>query len=334
MLRRILIIILVVVVIIAAIFAIQWFLNRDSETEESTEAPVVVVDEDINTTENDVTIVEGGATGETPITDGTDATSEMPAADGADTSDQPAEGAQATEGYPAADTGTGDTTSADGSAVPAEGTDGATDGNDPNAGGGVPTEAGDAAPAEATEPADDAVAEEPATGTGGIDEVAAVSPGAVFAVQPGVAITHTVKNEEWLTQLARCYGTTVADIQAANNYSCPDLIHPGLVVNIANPGNAGPITINDAPCFNYHTVQQGETLYSIATQYGISYQWLARINAIYNYDYIYAGQQLVIPNPVDAVFTQPPAEPFYYSSCWYEYCPGWQYPPVAVPYTQ
>ncbi|MBE2222870.1 MAG: LysM peptidoglycan-binding domain-containing protein, partial [Anaerolineae bacterium] len=204
---------------------------------------------------------------------------------------------------------------------------GVASGGDANVGGGIPAGSGDAATALG-----DAVAVEPATG--GVGEVAALSPAAAF-VQPGVATTHTVENLEWLTQLARCYGTTVADIQAANNYSCPDLIQPGWVVNIANPGNAGPITINDTPCFNYHTVQQGETLYSIATQYGISYQWLARINAIYNYNYIYAGQQLVIPNPVDPVFTQIPAQPFFYSSCWSGNCPVYPvYPIYPMPYGQ
>ncbi len=220
------------------------------------------------------------------------------------------------------------TAPAEGDTAPAEGdtTMGgdAASGSDPNAGGGVPAESGEAAPAVG-----DAVAVEPPAS--GIGSVAAVSPAAVF-VQAGVPVTHTVTNDEWLTQLARCYGTTVADIQAANNYACPDLIHPGWVVNIANPGNAGPITINDMPCFNYHTVQQGETLYSIATQYGISYQWLARINAIYNYNYIYAGQQLVIPNPVDPVFTQVPPAPFFYSNCWYGNCSV--YPVYPAPYTQ
>ena len=307
MLRRILIIILVAVVIIAAIFAIRWFLNRDSGEAEEPEGDTVAVVEEGDVTTGDGA-VEEGAVDEQPVTEETAPVDQTEAS----VSEESA------ESYPAPAEG--------GEAAPAEGGGDAALGSDANVGGGVPAESG-----EVSTEVGGAAAVEPAEGSGGIGDVAAMSPVAAF-VQPGVATQHTVVNLEWLTQLARCYGTTVADIQAANNYACPDLIHPGWVVNIANPGNAGPITINELDCFLYHTVQQGETLYSIANRYGIDYQWLARINAVYNYNYIYAGQQLVIPNPVDPVFTQPPAQPFYYSNCWYNYCPGWQYPPVAVPY--
>jgi LysM repeat protein len=326
MLRRILIIVLVAVVIIAGIFAIRWYLNQDSGQAEQPEGEDVAVVDDGEATTGDETMEEG-VVDEAPVIDETAPTDQTEASVGGEESTEsypaPAEGGEAApvEGGDAAPVESGDVAPAEGSGD--ETMDGVTESGDADVGGGVPAEGGEAAPESG-----DAV--EPAEGTGGIDDVAAVSPVAAF-VQPGVATQHTVENLEWLTQLARCYGTTVADIQAANNYSCPDLIEPVWVVNISNPGNAGPITINEMDCFLYHTVQQGETLYSIAEQYGIHYQWLARINAIYNYDYIYAGQQLVIPNPVDPVFTQAPEQPFYYSNCWYNYCPNWEYPVYAVP---
>ncbi len=312
MLRRILVILLVVIVIIAAIFAIRWFLNRDSgETEAPTDETVAVVDESGTADES--------AAGEA-------AAGEQPADSGEQTTAPPVDTGQPAEGYPSTESGEavpaegGETAPAEGAtdtAAPESSTDssaagdaamgGTAESGDPNAGGGMPA---DSSGETAAAPAEGA-------GTGG--EAAAVSPAAVL-VQPGVATEHKVEKLEWLMQLARCYGTTVADIQAANNYAYPDLIQPGWVVKIANPGNAGPITINDQPCFKHHTVQQGETLNSIATQYGINFQWLARINAVYNYNLIYAGQTLVIPNPVDPVFTQTPAQP-YYSLCWYGYCP-------------
>jgi LysM repeat protein len=109
-----------------------------------------------------------------------------------------------------------------------------------------------------------------------------------------------------LMQLARCYGTTVQDIRAANYIPIPDRIYPGAVLSIPNPGNAGPITINEMPCFVYHTVQHGQNLSQIAQAYGINLHWLARINAVYNYNYIQAGQLLVIPNPVPPELTVAP----------------------------
>jgi LysM repeat protein len=45
----------------------------------------------------------------------------------------------------------------------------------------------------------------------------------------------------------------------------------------------------------YHTVQPGQTLYSIATMYGVSVWSLACANGLYNPNYIYAGQVLTIP---------------------------------------
>lgn len=322
MLRRILIIVLVAVVIIVAFFAIRSFLNRDSdETEVPDEANTAAVIEGAETASQEST-VEAIVVEESVVDAVSDASEE-----------------ESEEGYPPAAESNGEDASAstegsgDEAATSTEGEaalGGNGDSGDPNAGGGVPAEGDEAAPALGDAVAvelGDAVAVEPVAGTGG-----AQTSQPVAFVQPGVPTQHTAANQEWLTQLARCYGTTVADIQAANNYACPDLIYPGYVINISNPGNAGPITINDQPCFVNYTVQQGDTLYSIASMYGIDYQWLARINAIYNYNYVYAGQQLVIPNPVDSVFTTPPAQPYFYSNCWYNYCPGWQYPPVAVPY--
>ncbi|MFO7679196.1 MAG: LysM peptidoglycan-binding domain-containing protein [Chloroflexota bacterium] len=304
MLRRILVILLVVVVIIAAIFAVQWFLNRNNDDLEAViEEGAEVVDDVVSEVEEAVEIED--AEGQPADAD------DQP--DGAVDTEQPAEAYPAVDGgeaIPVEDGGAAPAETGDTAAESAEGDaamGGTAESGDPNAGGGMPA---DSSGETAAAPAEDA-------GTGG--EAAAVSPAAAF-VQPGVATEHKVENLEWLMQLARCYGTTVTDIQAANNYAYPDLIQPGWVVKIANPGNAGPITINDQPCFKYHTVQQGETLYSIATQYGINFQWLARINAVYNYNLIYAGQMLVIPNPVDPVFTQTPAQP-YYSLCWYGYCP-------------
>jgi len=330
MLRRILIIVLVAVVIIAAFFAIRAFLNRDSGEADAPDGEQSVVVEDIGTSPEDGAVDEDSTTEETDTGDET--TEASVGGEESEGSYPPPVVEGDGEVAPAEDGGEADSTEEGGEAAPAEdgdevaptedGSDMGGDANssDPDAGGGVPAEAG-----EADSSTDDADAVDSATG--GLGDTPAISQPVAF-VQPGVPTQHNVVNEEWLTQLARCYGTTVADIQAANNYACPDLIQPGWVVNISNPGNVGPITINEQPCFIYYTVQQGETLYSIAEKYGIHYQWLASINAIYNYNYIYAGDQLVIPNPVDTIFTQPPATPYFYSNCWYGNCPVYPVQPI------
>jgi LysM repeat protein len=46
---------------------------------------------------------------------------------------------------------------------------------------------------------------------------------------------------------------------------------------------------------NRYMVQRGDTLFSIARQFGVSVWELAKVNEIYNINFIYVGQVLVIP---------------------------------------
>ncbi|MFN2188153.1 MAG: LysM peptidoglycan-binding domain-containing protein, partial [Candidatus Promineifilaceae bacterium] len=46
-----------------------------------------------------------------------------------------------------------------------------------------------------------------------------------------------------------------------------------------------------------HLVQRGETLGTISIQYGVPIQEIMTANGLTNADYIYAGQQLIIPAP-------------------------------------
>lgn len=57
-----------------------------------------------------------------------------------------------------------------------------------------------------------------------------------------------------------------------------------------------------------HTVQQGETLSSIASQYGLTAEELATANNLANTDQLAVGQVLVIPAP-GSVTAQQPATP-------------------------
>lgn len=53
-----------------------------------------------------------------------------------------------------------------------------------------------------------------------------------------------------------------------------------------------PVRRQPARNSNYYTVQRGDTLYSIAWQYGLSYQQLAAMNAVHSPYTIYTGQKL------------------------------------------
>ncbi len=96
---------------------------------------------------------------------------------------------------------------------------------------------------------------------------------------------HTVSHGEWLLQIARCYGTTVSAIRAHNYIYNPNYIYPGQVLYIPDIGSVGPYY--GAPCVDYHMVEAGETLESIAAANNISESELARINGLYTYYYSY-----------------------------------------------
>lgn len=69
-------------------------------------------------------------------------------------------------------------------------------------------------------------------------------------------------------------------------------------------------------CTAYHTVQRGDTLYSIARRYGTTVQQLQSFNGIANANQIYAGQTLCVwnnaqnpyPQPSDSSYTVQPGD--------------------------
>ena len=58
------------------------------------------------------------------------------------------------------------------------------------------------------------------------------------------------------------------------------------------PGGNHP---NQDGCDRYHTVQYGDTVYSIGRLYGVNPQQIISTNSLVNADYIYVGQRLYIP---------------------------------------
>lgn len=124
--------------------------------------------------------------------------------------------------------------------------------------------------------------------------------------------THTVQPGETLTGIAALYHVTVNDLLALNNIGSPNQIYPGQILQIgkaeAAGGSATPfptaqltvtpdLASTGTPLIGstIHTVQEGETLFRIATQYNLTVNDLAAANNITDPTLIYAGQQLIIP---------------------------------------
>ena len=105
---------------------------------------------------------------------------------------------------------------------------------------------------------------------------------------PTGTIEHVVKQGETLSQLARVYRTSVADIKGQNPAVAadPDHVKPGTKLNI---------TVGTAPPQRTHTVRGGESLSALARQYGVTVAEMVQANALRNPNRVYVGQVLLIP---------------------------------------
>lgn len=107
-----------------------------------------------------------------------------------------------------------------------------------------------------------------------------------------VQVVHVVQSGEGLFAIAANYGVDADAIAAANNIQNFELISIGQRLVI--PGvsaEAPPVLANQ----QVHVVQTGEGLIAIAVRYGVSAESIAAANNIRDFDLIYPGQQLVIP---------------------------------------
>jgi len=93
-------------------------------------------------------------------------------------------------------------------------------------------------------------------------DMAAGSGGQPIPAPPIAPQTHVVEEGEWLIQIGRCYGANPEIIAAQNGIPYPSWINPGLNLTINDVGSVSPPFY--PPCIMHYTVQQGDTLYSIA----------------------------------------------------------------------
>jgi len=99
------------------------------------------------------------------------------------------------------------------------------------------------------------------------------------------SVLYTVQWGDTVYSIAKRYGTTVEAIVQTNGLPPSYLIKVGQTLII--PGQ--PATSN------LYVVKSGDTLYSIAARYGVSWQTLASVNKILNPALIQTGQILIIP---------------------------------------
>lgn len=98
---------------------------------------------------------------------------------------------------------------------------------------------------------------------------------------------HAIKQGEWLIQIARCYGTSPETIVSQNNIPYPGWIMPDEELTISGVGLVSEPFFE--PCIMFHTVVQGDTLYSLAQHYQVPLDMLIKANfGCYGYGYYYS----------------------------------------------
>ncbi len=97
---------------------------------------------------------------------------------------------------------------------------------------------------------------------------------------------YRVKKGETLSSVAKKFSTNESTIKDLNNIYYPDSIRAGM--DIIVPKNTNTY-------FSYYTIESGDSLYAIARRYNINPELLASLNGLDMDDFIYPGQEILIP---------------------------------------
>lgn len=105
-------------------------------------------------------------------------------------------------------------------------------------------------------------------------------------------VAHTVAWGETLYSVARAYGVTPQAIASANGISVNSWVYAGerLIIPVNSTAPASSMTPN-----GYYVVRAGDTLYSLASKFGISTAAIATANNLPADGLIYVGWSLKIP---------------------------------------
>ena len=114
-----------------------------------------------------------------------------------------------------------------------------------------------------------------------------ITVGDVLQIPTTGNTTYTVQRGDSLYSIARLYNTTVDAIKQFNGLTS-DLLSIGMVLQI--PALDG----NDSSGYVNYTVKKGDTLYSIANQYGITVSELKALNHLTS-DQLSIGMMLKVP---------------------------------------
>ena len=105
---------------------------------------------------------------------------------------------------------------------------------------------------------------------------------------------YKVKNGDTLESIARKFNTSVNNLRDINGI---DYISMGQMIIVPNNTN------NE--WFEIYTIKKGDNLYSLADKYNISLVDLLNINGLDKDNYIYPGQEILVPkSDVSVIITR------------------------------
>lgn len=158
----------------------------------------------------------------------------------------------------------------------------------------------------------------------GFGAVTTPTPSGGGAVQPGGFCEHRVVAGENLWQLSLRYGVPVNTLAADSGITNIQLILVGDIIRVRDCGTTGitppffsPTTdAQTSPEFGTggpggsgcpardavvggtpYTMQQGDTLFQVSLQFGVTVQEIARVNCINNINFVLMTTELIIPPP-------------------------------------
>ena len=121
----------------------------------------------------------------------------------------------------------------------------------------------------------------------GVTLVAIAIVAAGSTILPTGAAEHTVAPGEALSIIADEHAVSIETLVELNDLENPDLIYVGQVLDL--PSAAAEAQTRAAPT---HTVASGDSLWAIATSYGMTLDTLAALNSVENLALIFPGQIL------------------------------------------
>lgn len=120
---------------------------------------------------------------------------------------------------------------------------------------------------------------------------------AIFAGDSASAdqTVYVVRRGDTLYRIAKQYGSTVHTLSAANGIANPNRIYVGQRLVIPGAATLPDTVVSSvAPSDEIYVVQRGDTLFGIATRFGVSLSDLVAANRIANPNLIHVGQTLKI----------------------------------------